>query len=246
MKMKHTSIFIFNFFCLLFCANISAQEPATDTIVAQKFPDRYGLRVGVDLFKIARSFYDKEYKGFEITADYRFNKKIYIAGEFGNENKTTNEPQLNFTTKGTFVKFGADYNLYDNWLDMENMITIGARYGFSTFSQELNSYTIYNPNPYFSNESVITESRSFDGLSAHWLEFVAGMKAEIFDNLFMGFSVRLNYLVSNKKPNDFDNLYIPGFNRTYDGSFGVGFNYTVSYFIPLYKKQQKVKSIEKP
>jgi hypothetical protein len=39
-------------------------------------------------------------------------------------------------------------------------------------------------------------------------------------------------------------LYIPGFNRTYDGDFGVGFNYTVSYFIPLYKK--KVTAVVPP
>jgi hypothetical protein len=48
-------------------------------------------------------------------------------------------------------------------------------------------------------------------------------------------------LISQKIPNNFDNLYIPGFNRTYDGAFGVGFNYTVSYFIPLYKATVKAK-----
>ncbi|MFT7252531.1 MAG: hypothetical protein ACI9FW_002293, partial [Flavobacterium sp.] len=42
-----------------------------------------------------------------------------------------------------------------------------------------------------------------------------------------------------KKPNNFDNLFIPGFNRTYDGKFGTGFNYTVSYMIPIYKKNKK-------
>ena len=39
-------------------------------------------------------------------------------------------------------------------------------------------------------------------------------------------------------------LYIPGFNRTYDGSFGVGFNYTVSYFIPIYKKKTIIPQIK--
>ena len=63
----------------------------------------------------------------------------------------------------------------------------------------------------------------------------------------MGFSARLNYLVSNKKPDNFDNLYIPGFNRTYAGKFGVGFNYTISYFIPFYKitGKQTAKPISK-
>jgi hypothetical protein len=51
----------------------------------------------------------------------------------------------------------------------------------------------------------------------------------------MGFSFRLNYFISEKTPETFANLYIPGFNRTYEGRFGVGFNYTVSYLVPLFK-----------
>ena len=61
----------------------------------------------------------------------------------------------------------------------------------------------------------------------------------------MGFSFRMNNLISNKKPDTFDNLYIPGFNRTYNGNFGAGFNYTVSYFIPIYKKKVGLKVPEK-
>jgi hypothetical protein len=30
-------------------------------------------------------------------------------------------------------KAGFDYNAYENWLDMENIISIGLRYGFSGF-----------------------------------------------------------------------------------------------------------------
>src|SRR5690606_33057264 len=105
------------------------------------------------------------------------------------------------------------------------------------FSQTLNTYSIYNPYPYFGESETLVSGEKFDGLSASWIEVVAGMKAEVFNNVFVGFSFRLNYLVSNKLPDTFDNLYIPGFNRTYDGKFGVGFNYTVSYFVPLYKKQ---------
>lgn len=240
--MKPTLKSTFSLALLLISLSASAQEKKKDTLIPKT--DRYGLRVGTDLYKIARSVYDEDYKGFEITGDYRLTEKIYFAGEIGNENKTTDEPQLNFTTKGTYFKAGIDYNIYKNWLDMENMITLGVRYGFSSFTQELNSYTIYNSDPYFGGQELITVPRKFDGLSAHWVELVAGMKAELFDNLFLGFSVRLNRLVTDKKPQDFDNLYIPGFNRTYDSNIGVGFNYTISYFIPIYKKQNKPKTEE--
>ena len=109
------------------------------------------------------------------------------------------------------------------------------RYGVSSFSQRLNNYQIYNPNPYFPELPAIPGGERFNGLSAQWVEFVAGVNAKVFNNIYVGFKFNVNKLVSNKKPTGFDNLYIPGFNRTYDGDFGVGFNYTVSYFIPIYK-----------
>ncbi len=207
--------------------------------------NRYGVRLGIDLYKLTRALYDKDYKGIEFVGDYRLTKKYFLAAEIGNENKTTDDDRLNFTTKGSYLKVGFDYNAYENWLDMENIISIGMRYGFSTFNQQLNSYRIYNANPYFGEAPVIASGQKYDGLTASWIEVVAGVKAKVFNNVFLGFSLRLNRLVTNKEPENFSNLYIPGFNRTYDGSFGVGFNYTVTYFVPIYKKKVKPVAVAK-
>lgn len=239
LKMKRTSRFLCSLLLVLFSGTMQAQTTKTDSIPTKT--NRYGLRVGIDLFKLTRAFYEKDYKGLEIVGDYRLTKKYYLAGEIGNEDKTVNDDQLNFTTKGTYFRAGFDYNLYENWLDMENMVYIGMRYGVSSFSQTLNSYTIYNRYPYFGLPQEITSGEKFSGLSAQWVEVLMGVKAKVFNNFYVGFSFRMNKLVSNKKPENFDNLYIPGFNRTYDGTFGAGFNYTVSYFIPIYKKKVTVK-----
>lgn len=205
--------------------------------------DRYGVRVGIDLFKLTRGLYDSNYKGIELVGDYRLTKKYFLAAEIGSEDKTTEDDRLNTTTTGTYLKGGFDYNAYENWLDMENIISIGMRYGLSTFSQQLNSYKIYNPNPYWGEMPWKTSGDKFSGLTASWIEVVAGVKVKVINNIFVGFSLRLNYLVSDKKPSaDFKNLYIPGFNRTYDGKFGVGINYTVTYFVPIYKKKVAPKS----
>lgn len=261
MKKKHTLKYFFSFCLVLSLFSAQAQDktgsdkrtkvegaiPETpksatklpegkknDTIVKT---DRYGFRVGVDLFKLTRSFYDENYKGLELVGDYRFSKKYYLAAEVGNENKTTEDTKLNSTAKGSYLKAGFDYNGYQNWLNMENIISVGMRYGVSTFSQQLNNYKIYNAHPYFNEAPVIPSGNKFNGLTASWIEVVAGVKAKVFNNVFVGFSLRLNKLITNKKPDNFDNLYIPGFNRTYNGDFGVGFNYTVTYFIPFYKKK---------
>ena len=213
----------------------------TDTIIPVK-KDRYGLRVGVDLYKLTRGLYDENYKGIELVGDYRLTKKYFLAAEIGSEDKTTLDDRLNTTTKGTYLKAGFDYNGYENWLDMENIISIGLRGGFSTFSQELNSYKTYNPNPYWGEIPWKPSGETFNGLTASWLEVVAGVKVKVINNIFVGFSLRMNVLITDKKPSDnFENLYIPGFNRTYAGNFGAGFNYTVTYFVPLYKKTVKPK-----
>ena len=251
--MKHISKFTFSIALVLLSFLGNAQDTSvsekTDqkaTIKKDSIPvkkERYGLRLGVDLFKLTRSFYETDYRGLELVGDYRLTRRHYLAAEIGNENKTVDDDQVNFTTKGTYIKVGFDFNSFQNWGNMENIVSVGLRYGASSFSQTLNSYQIYNPNPYFGESPVIipTENNQFDGLSAQWIEVVAGMKAEVLNNVFVGFSFRLNRLMSQKIPNNFDNLYIPGFNRTYDGAFGVGFNYTVSYFIPLYKATVKPK-----
>jgi Domain of unknown function (DUF6048) len=222
---------------LLFSVSLFAQDTTVAKDSIQK-TERYGLRIGADISKLARSLYDKNYKGIEFVGDFRLTKKIYLAAEIGNENKTTDDDRLNFTTKGSYIKAGFDSNFYQNWLDMENMIHLGLRYGFSTFSQELNSYDIYDTSPYFPQTPEVLSGTKYSGLTAHWAEVVAGMKAKLFNNFYAGFSVRLNYLASQKEPNNFANLYIPGFNRTYDGKFGAGWNYTLSYFIPIYKKKK--------
>ena len=221
----------------------NAQEKATtkkDSIPPKK--ERYGLRLGVDLFKLTRMLYEEDYRGIELVGDYRLTRRHYLAAEIGNEEKTVDEDQLNFTTSGTYLKVGFDYNTYENWLNMENIISIGLRYGVSSFSQRLNNFQIYNPNPYFGVAPIITSDLKADGLTAQWIEVIAGTKVKVINNVFVGFNFSLKYLVSQKVPDNFDNLYIPGFNRTYDGNFGVGFNYTVSYFIPLYKSTVKAKA----
>lgn len=218
------------------------QEPQIDSVVKT---DRYGLRVGLDLYKLTRGLYDKDYKGIEFVADWRLTKKYYLAAELGFEDKTTEDDRLTSSATGTYIKGGFDYNFYQNWLDMENLITIGMRGGFSAFSQELHNYKIYNPNPYWGELPGENVNKKYNGLSAAWIEVALGLKAEVFQNFFMGFGVQLKLLAMNNKPSGFDNLYIPGFNRTYDGSFGVGFNYTVSYFIPIYKKKTMASEVAK-
>jgi len=227
---------------LLFSTIAIAQEEkktVNDTLV---YKQKYGLRLGADISKLARTFFDDNYTGFEIMGDYRLTKRIYLAGEIGNEERTIENEVLNNTTKGSYFKGGIDLNFYKNWLDMENMLYAGFRVGASTFSQTLNNYDIYNVNnQYWDEQFSVEDGTKFSGLTALWAEIQIGLKAEVVNNLFVGLNVQLKGLVSETEPDNYENLYIPGFNRTFDsGRFGVGFGFNMSYLIPIFKKDKIV------
>ncbi|WP_293296025.1 DUF6048 family protein [Allomuricauda sp.] len=218
-----------------------------------QYKDPYGLRVGVDLSKLVLSFVDEDYTGLELVGDFRLTRKLYLAAEIGNETKRQDENLNNtllydYETSGSYIKAGIDINTYDNWYGMNNAITIGGRVAFSSFSQTLNDYSLYETDQFFNPEFLPGENpnREFDGLSATWLEFVAGAKVELFANIFVGMSARMGFLITNTENEEFPNLWIPGFNKVTEGSnFGVSYNYSISYFIPLYKKAKQKKAQKK-
>lgn len=232
MKLKH----ILLFFISVIGVSISVtaqQEQVTDTIDKKT---KYGLRLGVDLSKPVRTFVEDGYTGFEILGDFRISDKFYIAGEIGTEDKDYDEENLKANTKGSYIKLGADYNAYNNWFGLNNAIFIGLRYGFSTFTQELESYTVYTNNQvFFPTERIINQE--FSGLTGSWAELQVGIKTEVLNNLYLSINLQLKRKISEDVPENFSNLFIPGFNSTNDFSeFGAGYGYTISYLIPIFKK----------
>jgi len=234
MKTMHILKYFINTVFLL-CFSISFSQGIGSQKKDTIYKNKYGLRVGIDLYNPIYTLIDDDRKGLELVGDYRISKKFFVAAELGYLENTTDEDFINFTTNGQYIKAGLDYNAYENWLDMENMIYVGFRYGYSNFSQTLNTFTVNN-DYFFHSLEQIENGQKFDNLNAHWAEFVLGIKAEIFNNLYLGFSFSGKKMISSKQPENFKNLFVPGFNRVFLNNSGFGINYTLSYLIPLYKK----------
>ena len=246
----------------LLCTSLSFPQGGTGNNQAQdsiEYKQIYGLRVGVDISKPIRTLFDDEYQGFEIVGDLRITNRLFVAAELGNEKlvraetlgNSTNPNQFeiyDYESSGSYIKLGVDFNTYENWYGMNNSIFIGGRYAFSTFSQTLNEYTIYDSNRYWSPDGFVQGTlppEEFSGLNASWLEFIFGIKAELFANIFAGASVRLSYLITNKESDRMQNLWIPGFQKvTQDTNFGVGYNFSITYLIPIIKKTNRLTQTE--
>ena len=240
MKKKQIYLFIISI-CLSTNMLIGQTESnSNDTLIKKdKLLNINKIRFGFDLLKPIASSSEGDNLNYEIVGDLQLTENIYLAGEYGSIDKLIEDENINFNSTGNFLRVGLDYNLFKNWIGMDNSIYVGFRYGNSSFSNKILNYEVRNKDSYFSN-LVEDEFQTieYSNLSGNWIEILLGIKVETFKNVYLGLSLRLNKLLSDEKPNNFGNLFIPGFNKVTDeNTFGSGFNYTLTYSIPLKKRK---------
>ena len=240
MKKRQTYLFIISLVIPSSMVFSQTESELSDSLnTKNKILNINKIRLGFDVFKPIKSSSDGDNLNYEIVGDLQITENLYLAAEYGLTDRLIEDENINFNSNGSFLRFGFDYNMFKNWVGMDNSIFLGLRYGTSNFSNKIESYNVRNSDAYFSN-FVDNNYQTIDhsNLTGNWLEIVAGVKVETFNNVYLGFSLRLNKLLSTQKPENFDNLYIPGFNKvTDDNTFGSGFNYTLTYSIPLRKKK---------
>ena len=216
------------------------ESNSNDTLIKkEKLLNINKIRLGFDLLKPILSSSEGDNLNYEIVGDLQLTENIYLAGEYGLVDKVIEDENINFNSTGSFLRIGFDYNMFENWIGMDNSIYVGVRYGTSSFSSKILDYNVRNKDSYFSN--LVTDefqTIEYSNLSGNWIEILLGIKVETFKNVYLGLSLRLNKLLSDKKPDNFGNLFIPGFNKVTDeNTFGSGFNYTLTYSIPLKKRK---------
>ena len=245
MKKKQIYIFIFSLFSINFIVGQQIENKETDSIVVKKkLINIDKLSIGIDLYRPIYSSINDDDLSYELITSLRIFEGFSIASEIGSLDKYVEDENVNFTSTGDYLKFGFDYNLFNNWTGMDNSIYLGMRFATSSFNNKIDSYTLRNPDSYWSNNVLDNyETINHSNQNANWIELLVGIKVETIKNIYLGISLRLNRLLSNTTPNNFNNLYIPGFNKvTDDNSWGSGFNYTLTYSLPLkFNKKASIK-----
>ncbi|MFL2628593.1 MAG: DUF6048 family protein [Candidatus Marisimplicoccus sp.] len=240
MKRKQIYIFIFSLFTINFIVGQEIENKKSDsTIVKKKLINIDKLSIGIDLYNPIYSSINDDDLSYELITSLRILKDFSIASEVGSLDRYIEDENVNFTSTGEYIKLGFDYNLFNNWVGMDNSIYLGMRFATSSFNNKIDGYTLRNPDSYWSNNVTDNyETINHSDQNAKWIELLVGIKVETIKNIYLGINLRLNRLLSNTSPNNFNNLYIPGFNKvTDDNSWGSGFNYTLTYSIPLKKRK---------
>ena len=192
-------------------------------------PYKFGLRIGFDLGGPISMLIDSEHKLFKGNFDARVYKKYFVSGEFGYEESKYNTENLKYTTDGSFVMIGGDYDMLGYTPGRNDLLAFGARYGFSKFTQTVDEYRIQNG--YWLDDPYISSIEPQDSY-AHWINVRLGLKVEVLHNFYLGMSAGVNFLFHDTSLKNFDNLYIPGFGENKNNKSFI-FNYTVMYLLPF-------------
>jgi len=209
----------------------------TNATVSNDSLKKFGIRIGTDLQKIIRSASSQKYNGISFNADIRFKESIFLFSEIGNEKKMVEYSSVDSETSGNYLKIGLQFKLNKDIIGLRNLIYSSFGLGISSFDQTIFRYNIYNIYSDLWGEFTNTDAINLENLNANWIEIGFGVKTEIINNLYLGIELQLKNLISQENKNDIANFYIPGFNRTYESSnFGTGFNYSLTYLIPIIKK----------
>jgi len=220
--MKKISVFIFSTLCLFAVSlQLAGQEADTSKV--------YGLRLGVDIARVAYFFNDPSELGLEFSADFEVYPNFYACFEGGYNQTEIQNDYYTYGLSGKYFRIGVDHNFLKTDVKPDyNSIYGGLRYGYSQFDHSFTNADI---------PSAVYGESSFSGeylLNAHWIGLTGGIKVQVLKNFYLGWSIQYNFLLS-KYDGQPDPILIPGYGHVDENkSFTV--HYSLFYTIPFFKK----------
>ena len=190
----------------------------------------HGPRIGYDASGLTLLYFQPERRIHTLSLDYEIKREIYPVLELGWQNVKIEKDQYHYHSDGKFARVGLDINLIrdENPVNYD-MGFAGFRYGFSYMNQSASHIIIEETYWGDLTGSEIVENQ----LMVHWISVGGGLRAEVFPNFFMGWSLFANLKLARTGDANMDPYNIPGFGS---GSrrLALTINYSLYYRIPLF------------
>jgi len=213
---------------------ISFSGFAQDTVL---FPLK--IKAGIDVVGPAMYYTDKNIMSAEGFVSVDLNEKRAVVLEAGYLDYKYSQYNYDYLNKGGFIRAGFDFNLLKPEKSLgKYWAGIGLRYGLSRFSSEVPFFK--HENYWGTTSSSIVQKTSW----GHFIEVSPGVRAEIFKNFSMGWTVSLRMLLYTGTGKDLRPIYFTGFGNG-GKRISTGLNYFFVWNIP-YKKINVIINKEVP
>lgn len=198
-----------------------AQVSASDTVLSN------GLRIGFDVGRVANYFLqNRKNFGLEAYADVGYQKWLGVV-EVGYARNTNGRPGVyDYTGNGVYGRVGVERNMLRGG---DDAVFWGLRYAVGRAGYRYDSFTVTD-SVWGNVSGGIPQSSSL----MHWGELVGGLKGKIWNNFYLGFTIRARVRLAGDENQETGPILMPGYGRASKNTqFGV--SYYVSYRIPFKK-----------
>lgn len=216
---------------------VTGQEWVDTTLVKKStkmiYPKIFCVAAGINIWDPVMRIFGQNYGIASVWGELNMHNRYFPTLEIGLGQASISPEEMNFTFKSPlapFFKIGASYNVFYN-SDPRYKFLVGLRYGFSTFSYEVNDITVNDP--YWGSESSFSIPRQ--NATAGYLEVLAGVRVNIFSNFSIGWDLRFHKLLHESSPRYGKPMYIPGFGKrgaTLSGSFSLIYTFQLNQPAP--------------
>lgn len=205
-----------------------------------EYPLYNGVSVGLDLWGMANKALGGDFMNSEVAVDVDLKHRYFPAIEvgYGGTDKWSDHG-THYKGKGPYFRIGMDYNAFYN-KKHSNLLLVGLRYAASSFKYDINALGIEDPsyggaigNPGI-NDGIWGGSLPFkhQGMkgSMQWMEVNLAIRAQVWKSLYMGWSMRMRFKLSDSKGTYGNPWYVPGFGKY--GNSKMGIAYHITYKLP--------------
>ncbi len=197
------------------------------------------IHAGIEVAGPVRYFINKNTLGAEGYVSVDLNEKWAVALNAGYLDYQYAQYNYSYISKGLFVRAGGDFNILKPKKSLGKYWGgLSLRYGLSRFEWEVPGLS--QTNYWGESTSSIPATKSW----GHFIEASPGMRAEIFRNFSVGWSINVKMLLYSGKYNGIKPIYFPGFGNA-EKRFSTGFGYFIVWNIP-YKKIRVIIQKEEP
>lgn len=206
--------------CLLLPCTVWAQEKEVQEAAVAEAKESHrphflnGIAVGADILGPVLKVANNDWTQLEAFVRLNLFEKYFPIFELGlgEGDHEGQELDNHFKVRAPYFRIGCDYNMIKK--HEGNRLFLGLRYGFSTYSYDVDSPTPLT-DPHWGESRPFSE-HGLDG-HAHWAEAVIGLETRLVSIVSVGWDMRFKLKISQKYSDIGMPWYIPGYGRNADG-----------------------------
>jgi hypothetical protein len=230
--MRRISVYFISLLLVAICS--FGQIKAQDTLLIP-----LKIKVGLEVSGPAIYYIEKKNLNAEGYIAFDLNEKTTALFGAGYSDYKYSQYNYDYLCKGMFFKAGAEFNLLKPEKAMGKYWGgLGLHYGVSVFNSEVPS--LHKDNYWGSVYSSIPGNKYW----GHYIEATPGVRAEIFRNFSIGWTISIRMLLHTSAGKDVRPIYFPGFGNG-SKTISTGLTYFIAWNIP-YKKITVITKKEEP